>query len=363
MDSTVKRLTDCIKNIEDKNFNVFFVVIDSKGTPTGSLAYIYETAKELYDLGYKVKMLHAEKEDFEGVGSWLGEEYASLPHANFNDVTVAVSPDDFIFIPEIYSNVMSATKNFPCKRAVILQNFKYMTEVIPFGVSWDDLKIRDCITTSDSLKERLHKFFPEVSTKVVRPSIPAYFYETEQPKKLIINLVSKSETELNNIIKPFYWKHPEFSWVSLRPVGNVSRKDFADALRDSVATVWCDTSTDFGHSALEAMASGNIVIGKIPEHVPEWLRLEEGKENGLWFYDNEESQDAIAGIVQMFLTNTIPAELYESMQETVRMYSPKFMAEDVKSVYEEIFEERKKELEIVLSVYKKKNNEEENKTE
>jgi hypothetical protein len=237
-----------------------------------------------------------------------------------------------------------------------------MTEVIPFGVSWDDLKIRDCVTTSESMKERLYRNFPDVSTKVVRPSIPEYFCESG-PKKLIINLVSKSESELNNILKPFYWKHPEFSWVSFRPVGNVERKEFANALRDSVATVWCDTNTDFGYSALEAMASGNIVIGKIPENVPEWLRLDETNENGLWFYNNEDAQDAIASVIQMFLTSSIPNHLYEAMKETVERYTPELMAEDVKLVYEEIFDERKKELEVLLSVYKNKNNEEENKTE
>ena len=63
MDKTIEKIESCIKKIEDKDFNVFFVVIDSKGTPSGSLAYIYETAKTLKDLGYKVKMLHAEKKE------------------------------------------------------------------------------------------------------------------------------------------------------------------------------------------------------------------------------------------------------------------------------------------------------------
>ena len=363
MDKTIEKIESCIKKIEDKDFNLFFVVIDSKGTPSGSLAYIYETAKTLKDLGYKVKMLHAEKkEEFTGVESWLGEEYASLPHANINDVSVAVSPADFIFIPEIYSNVMSATKNFPCKRVAILQNFKYLTEVIPFGVTWDDLKIRDCITTSELMKSRLYSIFPDVSAKVVRPSIPAYFKSWE-PKKLIINIISKNETEINNIIKPFYWKYPQFSWVAFRPVGNLDRKEFANALKDGVAAVWCDTNTDFGRSALEAMACGNIIIGKIPEVAPEWINLDGENDNGVWFYSNEEAQDAIAGVVRLFLTDSVPQKLYDSMKETVGKYYEGLNAVDVKNVYEDMFNERKKELEIVLSVYKKKNNEEEKVTE
>ena len=59
-----------IKRIEDKDFNVYFYVLDTKGNPSGSLEYIYQTALTLQNLGYKVTMLHQDK-DFVGVGEWL----------------------------------------------------------------------------------------------------------------------------------------------------------------------------------------------------------------------------------------------------------------------------------------------------
>ena len=52
---------------------------DTKGNASGSLAYIYELASGLQDMGYNVGMLHSE-EDFVGVNEWLGEKYAELPH-------------------------------------------------------------------------------------------------------------------------------------------------------------------------------------------------------------------------------------------------------------------------------------------
>lgn len=358
MSSTVEKIEKALDNLNNKKFSVMFFVIDSKGAPTGSLAYIYETAKQLKDAGYNVKLLHAES-DFVGVESWLGSEYSSLPHFNIekDQAQVTIGPDDFLFIPEIYANVMSKTKDAPCKRVAILQNFGYLTEVIPMGASWDDLKIRDCITTSESLKNRLHSVFPEVRTRIVSPSIPSYF-KKEGEKKLLINVVAKNQSELNGILKPFYWKYPQYKWVAFRNVANLPRKDFAKALQEGFATLWLDTTTDFGYSALESMACGSIVIGKIPETPPEWMNKNGGiANNGLWFYNNLDAQDAIASAIQSFITETIPEDIYKEMEYVVSQYSEEKQSAEIKSVYEDIFENRKKELEIALSVFKNKENE------
>ena len=70
---------DNIQKMENKSFNVFFFVIDTKGNPSGSLEYIYRTALTLKELGYNVAMLHQE-EEFIGVRDWLGDAAADLPH-------------------------------------------------------------------------------------------------------------------------------------------------------------------------------------------------------------------------------------------------------------------------------------------
>ena len=347
-----------IQKMENKSFNVFFFVIDTKGNPSGSLEYIYRTALTLKELGYNVAMLHQE-EEFIGVRDWLGDAAADLPHHNIEKENVEISACDFLFIPEIYANVMSKTKELPCKRVAILQNFGYLTEVIPMGASWGDLKIRDCIATSESLKSRLNSVFPEVRVNVVHPSIPGYFKPGGE-KKLIINVVSKNQSEVNAILKPFFWKFPQYSWVPFRNVANLPRKEFASALAEGFATLWCDTTTDFGYSALEAMACGSIVIGKIPENEVEWM-VDSGdlglKNNGIWFYNNLEAQDAIASAIQSFITESVPEDVYKEMKKTVAEYTPERQSEEIKSVYEGLFAERKKELEIALSILKNKEKE------
>lgn len=352
----IKKIEAALEKYEKKTFKVMFFVIDSKGTPNGSLSYIYDTAYKLSQLGYKVQMLHAEKE-FVGVEGWLGEKYANLPHLNIQKDNVDVSPADILFIPEVYANVMSQTKSLPCKRVAILQNFSYLTEIIPMGASWDDLQIRDCVTTSDGLANRLHEVFPEVQCRVVRPEISPIFKKGDKPKKLIINVIAKNSSDISAILKPFYWKYPIYKWVAFRDVKNLPKEDFAKALREGFATIWCDPFSDFGYSALEAMASGNIVIGRIPENEPDWMLKEDGslRDNGVWFYNTRNAQDLIAGVIQSFISDSVPQNVYDEMEDTLSHYTHEINDKDIQEVYiNGIFEQRKHELQTILSVMNKK---------
>ena len=72
--TTIKNIEGALKKLEDKKkVRLYFFIADSKGAPVGSLAYTYELAYKLQELGYNVKMLYAEKE-FIGVKDWLGEK-------------------------------------------------------------------------------------------------------------------------------------------------------------------------------------------------------------------------------------------------------------------------------------------------
>ena len=76
-DNIIENIAKEISKLENREFTFFFFVIDSKGQSNGSVAYVYETALALSEVGYNVKMLHGEKE-FVGVESWLGEKYPSF---------------------------------------------------------------------------------------------------------------------------------------------------------------------------------------------------------------------------------------------------------------------------------------------
>jgi len=356
----IAELENSIQQITDKKNKLMFFVADSKGTPIGSLSYTYELAYRLNEMGYTVQMLYAEKEgEFVGVKGWLGEKYASLPHFNVTKDIVDVSPCDVIFIPELYSSVMTKTRDLRCKKIAILQNFRYMTDLIPLGASWESMGIYECITTSKNMEERLHEVFPKIKTHVIRPIISEVFKPSED-KKLIVNIISKDSSVINDVIKPFKWRYPAYGFVTFRHINGIPREEFAKYIAEGEISIWVDPVTDFGYSALEAMAAGNIVIGKIPENEPEWMFDEKGEpyDNGVWFYKTRELPDILAQVLKLVLHNGIPSSVVDNIKDTLSKYTQEKQDEDIKKVViDEIIEDTKNGLKLFEDALKNKLNE------
>ena len=199
-----------IDKIDKKKNKIYFFVIDTKGVSSGSLEYIYNLALILKNEGYDVSMLHTE-EEFVGVGAWLGEEYTNLPHYNVNKGEVGTSPSDILFIPEIFSQVMNQTRNLPCKKVAILQNYDYVVEQMPYAAQWGDFGIMEGITNSDYQAAELNESFPYVKLKKVTPFVSKIFgsisefgqwYQAEMSvvlliASLVLGKVYKLESTLN----------------------------------------------------------------------------------------------------------------------------------------------------------------------
>lgn len=373
----IKRIESTIKNIQEKDFNLFFFVIDSKNTPNGSLSYIYQMAKTFQDKGYNVKMLYqleneytpAELEEIEkkelpfdenrmfiGVSSWLGDEYSTLEHMNIQKDEWKVSPSDVLFIPEVFSSLMFETfkHNIPCKRYIILQNYDYVTEFIPLGVEWLNYGIKDVITTTKLQETMIKDVFPYVNTTVVPPYIDNVFRKSLKPKKLIVNIVTKQQSTVNKIIKNFYWKYPSYRFVSFRDLRGFPRKDFAELLQEGAITIWVDENTYFGYTPLEAMRCGNIVIGKIPENEPEWMVENETlKNNGIWFDNFRQLPDILSRVIKAWMNDEVPEELLQKMEETNKMYSFNEWDKNTDILIKDISEQRITELTNILNSIKK----------
>jgi|GEM_PF-946929 hypothetical protein len=385
MDNTkeiVQRIETEIGKLKDKSFKVLFYVPDAKNNATGYISYIYQMALTLQQLGYNVKMLYQldneytaeelkklnlenqpidDNRVFVGVTESLGEKYVALEHANIQNEELEVSPSDFLIIPEVYSSVMNQTKKLSCKRIVLTQNYNYLTDFIQVGVSWANFGITDTITSCLNQAELVNSVFPYVKTKVLTPYIPSYFYEGNEPKKLIVNIITKSQKDANKIIKPFYWKYPMYKWVSFRDLRSYPREMFADYLREGAITIWVDSDTQFGYAPLEAIKSGNIVIGKIPELIPEWMLSEDKTQlldNGIWFNDINSVHKIIADVIRTWINDDIPSEITDAMKETAKKYSFDEYKVNLDNLINSYINERVKEFEEVIIVAKSKINDE-----
>ena len=373
----LSRIDDTLKQLKNKDFTFFFFVIDSKETPNGSMCYIYRMAKELQNNGYKVKMLYQleneytqqeldeiKKNDYDGfdetrvftgVTGWLGTEYSSLEHMNILSEEWNVSPSDFLFIPEVFSGMMYETfkHNIPCKRCVILQNYDNISRFIPLGVEWKNYGITDAIVSTEYNEKMLKSIFPYMKTKIVSPYISEMFRKPVEPKNLIVNIIASEQNDINRIVKPFYWKYPIYKFVSFRELRNNQHYEYAERLKESPITVWVDEKTSFGYSPLEAIKCGNVVIGKIPQNVPEWMGDEQGLfDNGIWFDNINDVPQILAKVVGSWMQDEIPEVIKDNMEATSRLYPYENFKQQLSTSIEELIEERIKEIEIVRSSVK-----------
>lgn len=324
---------DNMMKIKRGDFRVYFYILDTKGNPSSALEYIYRMAYLLDKRGYNVAMLHQEK-DFVGVGGWLGDEYASLSHMNIEKENVEISPCDFLFIPEVFSNVMIQTKNLKCKKVVLVSNYVHLADFMPVSVSFGDLGIFDAITNTETSARKIREYFPELNVRVVPPAINPVFRSGEGPRKMVVNIISRKQENINRIVKPFYWQYPQYKWVSFRDLRGMSMNDFADTLRDAAITVWIDDDTSFGHTLLESLRSGGITVAKVPDHPVDWM-IDNGKltDRILWFDDIEKLPDIISSLVRSWTLDSIPEEMYEEEASFDTLYSTDNQEKAVDDVY------------------------------
>jgi hypothetical protein len=370
----IERIEETIANLKENNFNIYFFVVDSRNVPNSSLAYIYELAKTLQDKNYNVTMLYQlqgeytadelykkkkkgkqidQSKVFIGVGDWLGEEYAKIPHMNISHEQWKVSPADILFIPEAFSSLMFQTYQHkaPCRRIVLLQNFSYVTDFIPYGIEWKNYGIYDVLATTKKQEELIKSVFPYVRSKVLPPVVPSVFRKPIEPKKLLVNIITSDQRIANRIIKTFYWKYPIYKFVSFVDLRNYSRDEFSEKLREGAITVWVDNDTQFGHSAVEAIACDNVLIGKVPDMIPEWMTNEDGTLNdcGVWTYDVNLIPELLANVIGAWMQDNIPEQLTSSMDYVNTLYTVDKWNENVDNTIKSIVDEQIKSFEQIKS--------------
>lgn len=368
------RIDHEISRLRDGGSVFYFFTMDAKNAHNSEIEYIYRIAKSMKDQGYNVKMLYQleneisdrrkrkQKEHdiynpmddnvFCGVGGWLGEEFMEIEHVNIAKVNdIAVAPSDFLFIPEAFSSLMLQTSGgkLPCKRYAVLYNFDYVTDFIPLGSQWASFGITDCIASTDLQAKKIKSVMPYVSAKVLTPCISDEFHEPDKAKSLIVNIISKEKDDVDKIVKMFYWKYPVYKFVSFRDLRGMSKEGYRQALMDGCITVWCDERTPFGHGALESLKCGDVVIGKVPADIQEWMKTGNGAitDGVLWFYSFDDLSDIIASTVNAWMNDDIPQSVYKNGMDIVKKYPGSEWDGKVRSLVEGIVADRIGEFEEI----------------
>lgn len=312
----IMKVEEIITKLSNNDFNIYFFVIDSKGAPNGEVKYIYDIALSLYDLKYNVIMIHQEDE-FVGPFEWLGEKYSVLKHKHVGKDNIVISASDFLFIPEVYSNIISQTKTLPCKRIVLYYNPEYLLEFMPVTATYNDMGIYDVVTTNTNMSLNIKTYFPNVNVRVIPPSIREFFKNTNVAKKMIVNILTPSGIETNSIVKPFYWKNPMYKWITFRDLKETAQEPLAEMMSEAAITVWVDDNTQNAQTALEALKAGSILIAKVPQTIPDWMiKNGELRDDVIWVDSYAMLHDVLSSVIRGWTKDEI-VDRYLTVYETI----------------------------------------------
>jgi len=366
----IEKLESELEKLSKKESKILFWVVDCKGNPSGAIANIYVMAHMLKDLGYDVTMLYqAEKdEEWVGPGDFIGEKYNQLTHANILKDKVLISISDLLIIPELFvtskkkntdGRIVSVWKEIPCKKVVLCQNFNYLPEFMPIGEEFGALGIIDVITTSETQKRLLLELMPYLKIKIIEPSIAPYFYKSSDEKNLQVAIVAKDRSDVNKIAKLFYLKNPLFRFLTFKHLNGLNQELFAEEIRSSIAVVWVDRDTNFGYAPIEAIKSGTIVIGLVPDEPVDWMLQENGKDlsNAIIWVDNlNKVHSAILAIVSSFMEDQIPDNFKNEMGKFDTKFTRDQQKLQLQRTIKEYLKDRAQELQETITIFKNQEN-------
>jgi len=350
----IEKIKGFIDKLENKK-SKFLICIPESQNPAASVYELYFHATVIKNMGFDTYIL-VEKSDYI-IPTWIDEELTKHKHMSMADPALTVGSEDIMIIPEVYTNVMEQTKHLPCVRIGLLQSIDYMVNALIPGTDWSTFGIQDIITTSLSLKELVEKFYGEQKFKISTYSvgIPDYFKKSELPQKPIISIVGRNPNEISKLIKLFFSKYPQYSWVTFdpmlthsKPAQTMRRIDFAKRLGENFAAVWVDRLSSFGTFPLECMKTGTIPIGMKPDMMPDFLieRDENGQVlklvdgGGMWTENFYDLPILIGDALIRFLDDTILPEFYESMDKVSSKYTQVNSEKELRVIYQGFVDKR-----------------------
>jgi hypothetical protein len=341
------KLIEIFTNIENKSFNVYLYVPSIPET-------VYSMAvEEIYNICYFLRKNNYnaflitgedEKEATYNVPSYLSEELKNLPHLSPKKDNINVTPSDVLIVPEFFVNVMHQISDakIQCERIVLCQSQTYMLDSLPPNHAWAAWGFNTVLTTSEELKsfiQRNSRINYNIQTYSI--GIPDYF-KPKRIKKPIIMYFSREDAHIKRLSKIFFMKYPELAWVLFERVQGgenfLTREKLAEKMGEIPALLWLDKDAGFGTLPLEAMKSGAIVVGLLPEFDKEYTKVDD---TAIWSSSLEVLAEQLGIVIKEWLADNIPTNVYENMMTVASKYTVENHEKTLVSAFSNILEARK----------------------
>lgn len=331
----IQKLTEALSRLDGNQSVTYFLTYDTKNNPRAAVKHIYDMALTLNNNGFPSKIL-VEDKTYGGV-PWLDDDYSKLEVVSIKEDRPEIKIEDTIVVPEYYSNVLQQLTNVKCNKVMLVQQKNYIFETLPVGSRWIDFGFDRVITTTEESKKYILQIFPEALVFIIPPIIGDNFTPSEKPTKPLVAINCRDRVIHKRLISEFYLKYPQLRFVTFRDMVQMNYKDFSDALKECVVSIWVDNESTFGTFPLESMKCEVPVIGKIPDTEPDWL-----SENGMWTDDTNKLVDILGTFMLSWLDGIdLTDEVKTKMKDTLLPYDTDVTKNNVLSIFGSIKNKRK----------------------
>jgi hypothetical protein len=343
----IDKLNEILNNINSNNYNVYLYVPSIPDTVyTMAVEEIYNICFFLRKNNYNAFLITGEdeKEPEFKIPAFLSDELKSLPHLSPRKDNISVSPNDVMIVPEFFVNVMHQISDakIQCEKIVLCQSQTYMLDSLPPNHTWAAWGFNTILTTSEQLKEFIKRNSRvNYSIEKYDIGIPDYF-KPKKIKKPIIMYYSREDVNIKRLSKIFFMKYPELSWVLFERVQGaenfLTREKLAEKMGEIPVLLWLDKDAGFGTLPLEAMKSGAVVVGMIPEIEKDYTKL---NDTAVWSNSLEILAEQLGVVIKEWLVDNIPPIVYENMKKISNEYTIENHEKTLIQAFSNIIENRK----------------------
>jgi hypothetical protein len=343
----VEKLKELLSNIESNNFNIYLYVPSiPENVYSMAVEEIYNVCYFLRKNNYSTFLITGEDENEKEyiIPSYLSDELKSVPHLSPKKDNINVAPSDILIVPEFFVNVMHQISDakIQCEKIVLCQSQTYMLDSLPPNHTWAAWGFTTVITTSEQLKEFIQRNSRvNYNIESYTLGIPDYF-KPSKIKKPIIMYFSRNETDIKRLSKIFFMKYPELGWVLFERVQGteavITREQLAKKMGEIPVLLWLDKDAGFGTLPLEAMKSGAVIVGMIPEIEKDYLKTDN---TAVWSNSLEILAEQLGVVIKEWMVDNVPEIVYENMKKISSEYTVENHEKTLTQAFSNIIENKK----------------------
>ena len=289
--------------------------------------------------------------EFIPLGSKENQEVVFTSGKREKAFALKVSPEDFMFIPEGFPNIMERTQSVSCKRIVLAQSWLYILAGMRNGQIWQGFGIKDVVSVSDCITDYVKALMPGIQVKSLKQGINREIFYPPKKRSEKYPIIGyqkgrgpESQMKTHSAIKMFYAANPHMRWWRFVELNGMGREEFAERLRDCAFVLYTDDIAGFGTLPLEAMACGTHVVGYNAPGGSEYVN----SDNGFWVENGNVFQLAefLGLAVEKWVSGDMDVpQIQEDYEKTLSNYTLEGEEKRILEIIEEYKKQRIDELE------------------